>query len=423
MKIVSIYDFFQKFPDEEAARLYLEKKRWNGSIVCPHCGSHKVSECKNHKPMPYRCKECRKHFSVRTGTVLEESRLPLKKWLLAIYMMTSSRKGIPSTQMAKELGYKKPVAGVKKKEQALAKSIIVICPLLSNGYYSMIIHSITERAKDYGYTVFTVSTLRDVSQEELYLNLLSGFELAGVISLYPPTKIAQANALSKQVPVVSIGDKPDACRFDAVELDSKKPGYIIAEHLLSLGHKHITYICTPIRPKEIGRIHRLAGLRSCFKDHGLDPEWVEVKSPTIAAYGRYSADNSEYQNGYDMASQALDEHTSSTAFVGNNDMTAFGIMAAISDHGFRVPHDYSVCGFDNIPLSSMPQIALTTIEHASLAKGREAVDIIYKKNTQKNISAKHHYIMRMEYEPELIVRNSTGKCKITNKTKECHNIS
>lgn len=326
-------------------------------------------------------------------------------------------------QGAKELGYKKPVAGVKKKEQALAKSIIVICPLLSNGYYSMIIHSITERAKDYGYTVFTVSTLRDVSQEELYLNLLSGFELAGVISLYPPTKIAQANALSKQVPVVSIGDKPDACRFDAVELDSKKPGYIIAEHLLSLGHKHITYICTPIRPKEIGRIHRLAGLRSCFKDHGLDPEWVEVKSPTIAAYGRYSADNSEYQNGYDMASQALDEHTSSTAFVGNNDMTAFGIMAAISDHGFRVPHDYSVCGFDNIPLSSMPQIALTTIEHASLAKGREAVDIIYKKNTQKNISAKHHYIMRMEYEPELIVRNSTGKCKITNKTKECHNIS
>ena len=80
-------------------------------------------------------------------------------------------------QGAKELGYKKPVAGVKKKEQALAKSIIVICPLLSNGYYSMIIHSITERAKDYGYTVFTVSTLRDVSQEELYLNLYLGLNL------------------------------------------------------------------------------------------------------------------------------------------------------------------------------------------------------------------------------------------------------
>lgn len=315
-------------------------------------------------------------------------------------------------QGARELGYKKPVVGAKKKERALSKSIIVICPILSNGYYSMIIHSITERARNYGYTVFTVNTLRDVSQEELYLNLLSGFELAGVISLYPPTKIAQANALSKQVPVVSIGDKPDACRFDAVELDSKKPGYMLAEHLISLGHHHITYVSTPIRPKEVGRIHRLSGLRSCFREHGIDPEQIKVKSPTLAAYGRYPADNSEYQNGYDLAMQDLREHTTSTAFVGNNDMTAFGIMAAISDYGYKVPNDYSVCGFDNIALSAMPQISLTTIEHASLYKGQEAVDIIYRKNAQKSNSSKHHYIMRMEYEPELIVRNSTDKCKI-----------
>ncbi len=54
--------------------------------------------------MPYRCRDCRQHFSVRTGTVLAESRLPLHKWLMAIYMMTTARKGIPSTQMARELG-------------------------------------------------------------------------------------------------------------------------------------------------------------------------------------------------------------------------------------------------------------------------------------------------------------------------------
>ena len=54
--------------------------------------------------MPYRCKDCRKHFSVRTGTVLAESRLPLRKWLLATHMLTSARKGIPSTQMARDLG-------------------------------------------------------------------------------------------------------------------------------------------------------------------------------------------------------------------------------------------------------------------------------------------------------------------------------
>lgn len=101
---VSLYQFFQRFPNEEAARLYFERNRWNGEVSCPHCGSLSVAEVKNHKPMPYRCRDCRQHFSVRTGTVLAESRLPLHKWLMAIYMMTTARKGIPSTQMARELG-------------------------------------------------------------------------------------------------------------------------------------------------------------------------------------------------------------------------------------------------------------------------------------------------------------------------------
>ncbi len=101
---LSTFQFFQRFPDEEAARKHFEAQRWNGEPVCGHCGSANAVECKDHKPMPYRCRDCRKHFSVRTGTVLAESRLPLQKWLLAIYMLTSARKGIPSTQMARELG-------------------------------------------------------------------------------------------------------------------------------------------------------------------------------------------------------------------------------------------------------------------------------------------------------------------------------
>lgn len=101
---ISLYEFFQQFPNEETARLYFEKKRWNNGVGCAHCGSLDTVECKDHKPMPYRCRDCRKHFSVRTGTVLAESKLPLQKWLMAIYMMTTARKGIPSTQMARELG-------------------------------------------------------------------------------------------------------------------------------------------------------------------------------------------------------------------------------------------------------------------------------------------------------------------------------
>lgn len=101
---VSLYQFFQRFPDESAAREYFEHNRWGGEPTCPHCGSLSVAAVKSMKPMPFRCRDCRQHFSVRTGTVLAESRLPLHKWLMAIYMMTTARKGIPSTQMARELG-------------------------------------------------------------------------------------------------------------------------------------------------------------------------------------------------------------------------------------------------------------------------------------------------------------------------------
>jgi transposase-like protein len=101
---LSTFAFFQKFPDEESARNYFETNRWAGEVSCPHCGSLSTAPVKNLKPMPHRCRDCRQHFSVRTGTVLAESRLPLQKWLLAIFMMTSARKGIPSTQMARELG-------------------------------------------------------------------------------------------------------------------------------------------------------------------------------------------------------------------------------------------------------------------------------------------------------------------------------
>ena len=101
---ISFYQFFQKFPNEKAARLFFEKQRWDNTISCGHCTSSNVSECKNHKPMAYRCKDCRKHFSVRTGTVLAESRLPLHKWLMAVYMLTTSKKDITLIQMSKELG-------------------------------------------------------------------------------------------------------------------------------------------------------------------------------------------------------------------------------------------------------------------------------------------------------------------------------
>ena len=100
----SLYEFLQLFPDEAAAVAFFEARRWHGSPVCPHCQSANVRRVPSKKPMPWRCRECRQHFSVRTGTVLAESRLKLHKWLLAVHFYHTARKGLSSIQLAKELG-------------------------------------------------------------------------------------------------------------------------------------------------------------------------------------------------------------------------------------------------------------------------------------------------------------------------------
>ena len=102
---VSLYKFLQMFPDEKAAEKFFEDVRWGETgRHCPHCGSKRTSEVSNPKLPPYCCKDCRKHFSVRIGSIMEGSPIELHKWLTAIYMFSTSLKGISSTKLASDLG-------------------------------------------------------------------------------------------------------------------------------------------------------------------------------------------------------------------------------------------------------------------------------------------------------------------------------
>lgn len=94
-----------QFTDETAARQYLEAIRWPHGPVCPHCGTVDKAYATK-RPGKYRCasKECRKDFTVKVGTVFESSHIKLHKWLLAAYLLCSSKKGISSNQLARALG-------------------------------------------------------------------------------------------------------------------------------------------------------------------------------------------------------------------------------------------------------------------------------------------------------------------------------
>lgn len=95
----SLLDFFK---DEETCKAYYEQQRWGGNVACPHCGSLKVYRTNR----GFKCgeKECYKKFSLTVGTIFENSKIPLRTWFAAMYLCTTSKKGISSVQLAEQLG-------------------------------------------------------------------------------------------------------------------------------------------------------------------------------------------------------------------------------------------------------------------------------------------------------------------------------
>ena len=100
---VSLLEFLDAVPDETAARRWFEARVWPEGRHCPRCGSTDTHEASGTSGQPYRCRDCRRTFSVRTGTALERSKVPLRKWALAIYLFTTSLKGVSSMKLHRDL--------------------------------------------------------------------------------------------------------------------------------------------------------------------------------------------------------------------------------------------------------------------------------------------------------------------------------
>jgi transposase-like protein len=99
---ISTFQLFEIFPDQETARVYLESRLWPNGVRCPVCGLGERITVR--KDGFYRCNQCKEDFTVRTGTVMERSHIPLHKWVYAMYLVVTARKGISSMQLAKEIG-------------------------------------------------------------------------------------------------------------------------------------------------------------------------------------------------------------------------------------------------------------------------------------------------------------------------------
>ncbi|GAB3890058.1 IS1595 family transposase [Spirosoma agri] len=100
-KFKSLVQLNDYFSDEYTYKQHLTQLRWKGTPVCPRCGCQKSYQFKSGD---YKCAGCCKKFSVRLGTIFEDSPIALHKWFIAVYLPTSHKKGVSSCQLAKDLG-------------------------------------------------------------------------------------------------------------------------------------------------------------------------------------------------------------------------------------------------------------------------------------------------------------------------------
>ena len=100
---ISLMELMGRFPDDDTAERWFVETRWPDGPHCPHCGSVNIQSGAKHPTMPFRCRTCRKRFSVRTGTAMQASNLGYQTWAVAIYLLTTNIKGVSSMKLHRDL--------------------------------------------------------------------------------------------------------------------------------------------------------------------------------------------------------------------------------------------------------------------------------------------------------------------------------
>ena len=310
------------------------------------------------------------------------------------------------TSIAENFGY---VGNAKKAPFVHSGVIQIICPVLLNPYYSTLIQAVEQAAYKHGFRTMVCTTYRSADIEKCHIDKINPKEIAGIIFVNIPLNIQRAEEINREVPVVVIGDRYDLISVDMIEVNSYRMGTIVADHLLELGHRNIMFITTPLDKDNTGRIKRMEGIQDTLKASGQDYRF-EVKIKNTTSLMDMNDPHIEHEVGYSIMKECLSD-TEITAIVGINDMVAYGAADALLEAGYRIPEDYSICGFDNIFISALKWVSLTSVDNFLFQRGNSAFEMLLVSINQRNNSTTSNlnsFSTKVEYHPQLVIRSSTG---------------
>lgn len=294
-------------------------------------------------------------------------------------------------KVIEELGYYPNAEARSLVTKRNSKIGLVVSDIL-NPFYPELVESIEAFAREEGFNVLLCNTQRDTSKDRVYTRLLIEQRVAGVIfSSITPASNAPAQLSRAGIPYVLVNrhlkDTPATC----IVTDNFGGAYKMTKHLIELGHSRIAFVrglrnTTTSQDREVG-------FRQCLANHGLEID------ESLLEQGNYTR-----REAYEATVRLLQLASPPTAIFCANDYMAFGALDAASDQGLRVPDDVSIVGFDNIALSSLKAINLTTVEQPITEMARKAMEMLLSLVKGEDPPEPDHLV----YESRLIVRRTSG---------------
>lgn len=277
----------------------------------------------------------------------------------------------------------------------------VVISDITNPFYAVMVRNIEEVCRSYQYHIFLCNTNGREEEEELYVRSLMGKKVDGIILGATRMNDQAIQSLAQnQTPMVFVSRLPENReQYDYVIVDSVLGGYLATKYLLSLGHTKIAYLGGHWPTSS--NLERLEGYRKALAEAG-----IEAREEYIYC-GEFRMENG-YQEGMRMLRAG---EYRPTAVFSANDAMAIGVFEACNEQGVKVPEELSVIGFDDIPLSSLGLIQLTTISQSIAEVGALSGRIIMDKILNPD---KRDIRQQIVFPPKLVIRKS---CARIDKTK------
>ncbi len=293
---------------------------------------------------------------------------------------------------ARSLGYMPDAAGRTLASGRTHTLGLFICHaehLQVDAFIPSALYGLNEVSQKYGFKVI-VEAVPDPARPDVYLELVRAKQVDGLVVLNPRRDDKELSRLTKEdVPLVIIGASGLPHAYTVSTDNNTAPARRLTEHLIRLGHTRIAHISYG-GLEYGGADERCRGYRRALEGAGIPFD------PALLREGDYSA-----ASGYAAAQSLLAAGADFTALFVSNDTVAFGAMAALREHGRRIPEDVAVVGYDDVPLAAYAAPPLTTVRSPAVEHGRLAAEMLIK-------LVRGETVAEPRLKLELIIRASCG---------------